>query len=325
MADDKPNVTGAVEAPNYTPTPNAFFDTMLPAMSSVGELKVTLVIIRQTFGWVGKDGARKMEDQLSVTRLMALTGLARQSVMDGVKAGLERGTILRRRCGAQDYKYRLNVAPSPVKKVDRSKKQTSPESRPVPVQNLDQSPVQNLDPQKKDEKKERKEESANALPALTSSADPAETGDTAKTKNEAVSYSKHPAVKAYQEKYLKYPRKELHPKLDADETVPEMQRIAERVGESPERIEIWKAVMDSWSEQAIGHNISVKHDKAATKWNPGSVKALLDAFTNRMSEVDFEQKQKDAVAERVSAPADRRGLRTITIDGQTVTLAAPRA
>lgn len=178
------NAAGGVEKSNHTQTPNSFFDKLLPQITSLCELKVTLSIIRQTCGW------HKTEDRLSITRLMRLTGLSRQGVIDGVEAGMRRGTIVRRRQGAQDFIYCLKLTPQPVNDLDRSDPLTSTgqQSRPVLVNGSDRSPVNDLDPQEKQEIKGKKEDGANA-PAAHAAA-PAAPPKQTTGKNSAVNSAK---------------------------------------------------------------------------------------------------------------------------------------
>lgn len=105
-------------APNYTQTPNEFFDEVLPQITALSELKVTLAIMRQTFGW------HRTEDQISLSRLQTLTGLSRQSVTEGVKLAMQRGYIGRRKQG-QNYIYGLRVS------SQDSRLATSQEFRPT--------------------------------------------------------------------------------------------------------------------------------------------------------------------------------------------------
>lgn len=107
------------EQPNYTQTPNTFFDKVMPEIDTVAELKVTLCVIRQTFGY------HKTEDQLSLSRIMALTGLRRESVVDGTKRALKRGTITRKKVG-QSYSYRAKVVGKPDHLGAESSRQTGP-------------------------------------------------------------------------------------------------------------------------------------------------------------------------------------------------------
>jgi hypothetical protein len=93
--------------PNYTQAPNVLLDELLPEISSLCELKVTLVVVRHTIGW------HEDESKLSLADLERRTGLSRQGAIDGVKRGIERGTIERRiegERGAQTAFYTLNLA-----------------------------------------------------------------------------------------------------------------------------------------------------------------------------------------------------------------------
>lgn len=82
-----------VPSPNYTQSPNVYFDTWLKEINSLAELKVVNVIIRHTFGWHKENAA------LGTTELMDLTGLSRVSVCDGVKRALDHGYIVRKTDG----------------------------------------------------------------------------------------------------------------------------------------------------------------------------------------------------------------------------------
>lgn len=142
-----------VELPNHTQTPNSFYDDLLCQIDSLCELKVTLCLIRQTFGW------HKTENELSLSQFQKQTGLSRQGVVDGIELGMKRGTILRRPHG-QGFVYRLKLVndldQKPVNKIDQSTIQTSQQIRPELVNNVDQQLVNDLDLQNKYRKKERK-------------------------------------------------------------------------------------------------------------------------------------------------------------------------
>lgn len=109
-----------IDEPNYTQVPNFFLDSLLPEIKTASELKVTLAIMRATFGW------HKDEDALSITQLMERTGLGRQSVVDGLRVALDRGFVQRRKDGSA-FLYSLSV-----QKADSPKSGTnnSPESGP---------------------------------------------------------------------------------------------------------------------------------------------------------------------------------------------------
>jgi phage replication O-like protein O len=114
------------EPPNHTQTPNAFFDVVMPQIETMSELKVTLAIIRQTHGW------HKNEDVLSLSQLQKLTGMRRESVVDGVERALGRGSIVRRKVG-QSYSYGLKV----VRKPDQLAESASPQTGPQVVRKPD--------------------------------------------------------------------------------------------------------------------------------------------------------------------------------------------
>ena len=119
----------SIKPPNYTQTPNDVF-ALIPEMKDA-ELRVTLIIVRETFGWQ-QGGSAAM---LSLTDLMGLTGLSRQGVLNGLNAGKARGTIYQikgERTAKTAYGLVVNV-------VDQSTPLTSPRSRPELVNVVDQS------------------------------------------------------------------------------------------------------------------------------------------------------------------------------------------
>jgi hypothetical protein len=92
-----------VASPGYTQVPNVLLEDVLREIATLAELKVTMAIVRNTFGW------GKAEKLISLTDLQAATGLSRQSAQKGVEAALERGFIGRRRDG-HGFIYGLRVA-----------------------------------------------------------------------------------------------------------------------------------------------------------------------------------------------------------------------
>lgn len=93
-----------VPSPNYTQSPNVYFDSWLPEIKSLAELKVVGVVIRNTFGWHEK------ETSLSLTDIEKLTGLSRGCAHDGVKRALAHGYITRRTDGLRGQaSYRVAV------------------------------------------------------------------------------------------------------------------------------------------------------------------------------------------------------------------------
>ena len=77
------------EKPNYTQTPNKFYDEILREIDTLSEMKVTQIVMRKTFGW------HKRSDRISQSQLVELTGMSRDSVKSGLKSGIERGTIVK--------------------------------------------------------------------------------------------------------------------------------------------------------------------------------------------------------------------------------------
>ena len=73
--------------PNYTQTPNGFFE-MIPDMLD-SELRVTLVMIRQTFGF------HREQFKMGIKKLEEATGMSRNAVKDGAEAAEKRGTFRR--------------------------------------------------------------------------------------------------------------------------------------------------------------------------------------------------------------------------------------
>lgn len=114
------------DSPNHTQTPNGLFE-LLPDMDET-ELRVTLVIIRETFGWHRPSAA------LSLSELKARTGLSRQGVFNGVAKGKARGTIVQTGGVGKTASYSLVVH-----SVDQSTQLTSTPSGPVPVHSVDQT------------------------------------------------------------------------------------------------------------------------------------------------------------------------------------------
>jgi phage replication O-like protein O len=106
------------------------------------ELKCTMAIARETFGW------HRDRQEISLSRLMELTGLSRQGVINGIEEGMKRGIIDRANEG-QGYSYSLSVEAELVKNVDQLESDaTSQESRPALVNKVDGQksiPVKNVD------------------------------------------------------------------------------------------------------------------------------------------------------------------------------------
>jgi len=79
---------------NFTLTPNIIFDCLLKDLSS-SELKIILVIIRQTIGWVDqRTGKRKERDRISFSQFAEKTGLSRKSISKAINSLSKRNLIV---------------------------------------------------------------------------------------------------------------------------------------------------------------------------------------------------------------------------------------
>ncbi len=85
--------TQAFPAPNYTQTPNDFFE-MLPSMEH-SEIAVTLVMIRNTFGF------HQTSFKMGLGKLADAAGLSRNAAKTGADAAGQRGTFRRTNPDAQ--------------------------------------------------------------------------------------------------------------------------------------------------------------------------------------------------------------------------------
>jgi phage replication O-like protein O len=103
-----------VDKPNYTQIPNVLLDDLMLQMGEA-ELKVTLAIARQTFGY------HRQCFKISLTDLEGMTKLSRQGVVNGVEAGLKRGTIYRKdnESGGFDYGLLVNEVDYPAKSASQ--------------------------------------------------------------------------------------------------------------------------------------------------------------------------------------------------------------
>ena len=108
----------------WTQTPNFILDNMANMKPAV--FKVCMAIVRQTCGYINKQGDRKEWDKLSTSRLMQLTGLSNSAVIDSVKEAIEQGWIERRQSG-QYFEYRIQ----PMKKVHSLSNETYEKSSQV--------------------------------------------------------------------------------------------------------------------------------------------------------------------------------------------------
>lgn len=71
---------------NFTPTPNILFDTLLKELNN-SELKILLIIIRQTDGWIDKKtGRRKDRDRITYSQFIKKTGISRRIISNTINS-----------------------------------------------------------------------------------------------------------------------------------------------------------------------------------------------------------------------------------------------
>lgn len=80
--------------PNTTPTPNELYNGEMKKMNDT-ELRVVLVVTRQTLGWMKDDesGMRKKEDWISRSQLIEKTGRSDRAVSSAIDNCIEEGWI----------------------------------------------------------------------------------------------------------------------------------------------------------------------------------------------------------------------------------------
>lgn len=103
-----------ISAPNYTQSPNVLFDEIFKTLKE-GELRIVLVLIRQTFGW------HKEWDQISIRMLADKTGMERRSVQRSIKTLIEQGLVEEKRFGKngiQRVYFRLVMEVMETEKID---------------------------------------------------------------------------------------------------------------------------------------------------------------------------------------------------------------
>jgi hypothetical protein len=92
---------GRLNMASFTSLPNSFFDSVLPEIKSLSELKVLLAVFRKTYGWISHidpetgQPVYKEVDQISMSQFKELTGLSQPSCVDGVKRAVEDGYLER--------------------------------------------------------------------------------------------------------------------------------------------------------------------------------------------------------------------------------------
>ncbi len=81
-----------IQSPNYTQSPNVLFDEIFKTLKE-GELRIVLVLIRQTFGW------HKEWDRICIGMLANKSGMERKSVQRSLKSLIDKGVVEQKRYG----------------------------------------------------------------------------------------------------------------------------------------------------------------------------------------------------------------------------------
>lgn len=169
---ERKQMTQETPSENFTMIPNGFLDEQLAKIDYVTELKVTLVVIRQTIGY------QKRSDIISYSQFEKLTGLSRPSVCDGLGYALARGLVIREQVG-QRWRYSLQ----PVASGYQLKEATSSPRLPEPVAQGYQQPVASGYPQNKGLNKPKNKEHAVSDETVAPAVDKVfETGEPTETK-----------------------------------------------------------------------------------------------------------------------------------------------
>jgi hypothetical protein len=76
-----------------TQVPNFLFDAFLPVLTEA-ELKVLLIVIRQTIGWLDKrTGQRKLRDRITSYQFRQKTGLSKRVISTTIQSLLQKNLV----------------------------------------------------------------------------------------------------------------------------------------------------------------------------------------------------------------------------------------
>ncbi|CAB4133830.1 Bacteriophage lambda, GpO, N-terminal [uncultured Caudovirales phage] len=103
-----------IQPPNYTQTPNICFDEIFKTLKE-GELRVILVIIRQTFGW------HKAYDRISLSQLADKSGILKTSVCRSLNSLIQKGLVQKKifgKFGQERCYYSLVMQEISEEKID---------------------------------------------------------------------------------------------------------------------------------------------------------------------------------------------------------------
>ncbi|MGC4044872.1 MAG: replication protein [Armatimonas sp.] len=76
----------------YVPIPTFYIDKVMPSLTDA-ELRVLLIVMRQTLGWAAEEGGRKRRDWITQSQFREKTGKSRDSITRAVAALVERGLL----------------------------------------------------------------------------------------------------------------------------------------------------------------------------------------------------------------------------------------
>lgn len=157
-----------------TPVPNRLFDLILPHLKEV-ELKVLLVIIRKTLGWIEAKNHRQRRqiERISILSLEMNTGCSRRGISAAIQSLSEQGLIEvfdgngNRLKGPDDRKGQYYLCFKAV--LDGEILLSTVKNLPKARENFNTNPAQNLPTTNKERtlKKENQIESQNTTLALS--------------------------------------------------------------------------------------------------------------------------------------------------------------
>jgi hypothetical protein len=79
---------------NFTPTPNQFFDHVVPNFPGC-VVAIVATIIRATLGWTDSvTGEKRIEAELSMPEILRRSGLSRNAAREGIRKAVEAGLIV---------------------------------------------------------------------------------------------------------------------------------------------------------------------------------------------------------------------------------------
>lgn len=125
-----------IAPPNYTQSPNVFYDEIFKTLTE-GELRIVLVLIRQTFGW------HKQADRISLGQLAEKTGMLKGSVCRSLNSLIKKNVIEKKKFGESGKErcyYSLVVEEQEQELISEDDGIETEEEKRLISNNLDQSP-----------------------------------------------------------------------------------------------------------------------------------------------------------------------------------------